>query len=292
MVSPVYERSGVGEVRRVSDPDRRRRDGRRRGPERSAEGPTLVGIVGNRVLSSSSPASTRRRSNRSPNACRSTATATGGASHPITRRSCSETTTGSCTGGLVRCASSTSERCACSATYRSCKNAVSTTAWLDRTHVVAVANAGDCIGPTTFVVASVDAESRRLVRSTMLVGDVVEVAQAPDRLVLLLAPRQRIGAARLAGRRRARATSARDRAGRGSARAQISAARPAVRRRSSIPVSPSIRTAGAPSSSRPATGSRRSTSPRSACATATPRSSARRSHASGTGSTRPRRPRA
>jgi hypothetical protein len=72
------------------------------------------------------------------------------------------------------------------------------TAWLDRARVVAVASAGDCIEQTKTVVAAVDAERRRLLRSTALPGDVVEVARAPGRLVVLLAPHGRIGTARLA----------------------------------------------------------------------------------------------
>jgi hypothetical protein len=75
---------------------------------------------------------------------------------------------------------------------------VTATAWLDRRHVVTVVSAGDCIVETKTVVASIDAGTRRVVKSTTLAGDALHVARAAGRLVLLLGPLRGIGTARLA----------------------------------------------------------------------------------------------
>ena len=75
---------------------------------------------------------------------------------------------------------------------------VAATAWLGPARVVAVARAGDCIGQTKTVVVAVDPQARRVLRSTSLAGDVVEVASGGGRLVLLLAPLGRVGTARVA----------------------------------------------------------------------------------------------
>jgi hypothetical protein len=75
---------------------------------------------------------------------------------------------------------------------------VTATFWPDSSHVLALVDVGDCIVTNRSVVAAIDATSRRVLRTTDLRGDVVATEHAPGRLVLLLAPRGRIGAARLA----------------------------------------------------------------------------------------------
>jgi hypothetical protein len=75
---------------------------------------------------------------------------------------------------------------------------VAATGWLDRTHVSAAIRAGDCISSTGTALVTVDASARRVVASTSLDGEIVAVARAPGRLVVLLAPKERIGVASLA----------------------------------------------------------------------------------------------
>ena len=75
---------------------------------------------------------------------------------------------------------------------------VEATVWLDRSHVLAVVDSGDCIESKQTMIVVVDAETRRVVATTRLRGEVVKLASAPQGLVLLLAPRNAVGTARLA----------------------------------------------------------------------------------------------
>lgn len=75
---------------------------------------------------------------------------------------------------------------------------VEATDWLDATHVLALVQASDCVNDTGTVVFGVDPAALRVVSRTPVAGDVVAVARAARRLVLLVAPRNRIGPASLA----------------------------------------------------------------------------------------------
>jgi len=74
---------------------------------------------------------------------------------------------------------------------------IEATRWLDRRHLLAVVERSDCISDKDTVVYAVDAASQRVVSRTPLRGDVVGVARARGALVLLVAPRNRIGTASL-----------------------------------------------------------------------------------------------
>lgn len=75
---------------------------------------------------------------------------------------------------------------------------VEATTWIDATHVLAVVQASDCLKDTGTIVFTVDAAAHRVMRRTRIPGEVVGVAPAAHRLVLLLAPRNAIGTASLA----------------------------------------------------------------------------------------------
>lgn len=75
---------------------------------------------------------------------------------------------------------------------------VEATDWLDATHMLAVVQASDCISEKGVIVFGLDAATRTVSSRTLIPGQVVAVAGARDALVLLLAPRNRIGPARLA----------------------------------------------------------------------------------------------
>jgi hypothetical protein len=75
---------------------------------------------------------------------------------------------------------------------------VNATAWLDPAHVAAVVGPSPCVAPTQTRVVTLDTRSRRVVATSWLGGSVTNSVEAPGRLVLLLAPRGKIGAARLA----------------------------------------------------------------------------------------------
>jgi hypothetical protein len=73
------------------------------------------------------------------------------------------------------------------------------TGWAGSSRVLAVVGLTDCLQRTgRIAVLAVDAGARRVASSTRLRGDVVGVARMPAGLVLLLAPSDRIGSARLA----------------------------------------------------------------------------------------------
>jgi hypothetical protein len=75
---------------------------------------------------------------------------------------------------------------------------VTATGWLGRHRLVAVLAPSPCEGARRAQVVVLDAEARRVLATSTLDGSVLGVARAPGRLVLLLAPANRIGAARLA----------------------------------------------------------------------------------------------
>jgi hypothetical protein len=75
---------------------------------------------------------------------------------------------------------------------------VEATNWLDATHVLAVVQASDCITEKGAIVFAVDAATRTVSSRTPIPGQVVAVVRARDALLLLLAPRNRIGPAQLA----------------------------------------------------------------------------------------------
>ena len=70
--------------------------------------------------------------------------------------------------------------------------------WLDATHVLAVVQASDCTSEEGVSVFAVNAATRTVSSRSPIPGQVVAVARAPGAMVLLLAPRNRIGPARLA----------------------------------------------------------------------------------------------
>ncbi len=75
---------------------------------------------------------------------------------------------------------------------------VEATDWLDATHVLAVVQASDCVSDKGFSVFAIDAATRTVSSRRPIPGRVVAVARARGAIVLLLAPRDRIGAARIA----------------------------------------------------------------------------------------------
>jgi hypothetical protein len=72
------------------------------------------------------------------------------------------------------------------------------TMWLDRSHLVAVVGLSDCIRSTGTAALIVDADARRVVARAELDGEPVAFARSRDRLLVLLAPRGRIGVTTLA----------------------------------------------------------------------------------------------
>lgn len=72
------------------------------------------------------------------------------------------------------------------------------TDWLDATHLLAVVQASDCVNDKGVLVFGIDAATGTVASRTSVPGQVLAVARARAWLVLLLAPRNRIGPARLA----------------------------------------------------------------------------------------------
>ena len=70
--------------------------------------------------------------------------------------------------------------------------------WLDATHVLAVVQASDCTSEEGVSVFAVNAGTRTVSSRSPIPGHVVAVARVRGAMVLLLAPRNRIGRARLA----------------------------------------------------------------------------------------------
>jgi hypothetical protein len=75
---------------------------------------------------------------------------------------------------------------------------VRATAWLDASHVLAVVGAGPCASASQTRLVDVDLPGRRIVARTWVRGNLMTVAHAPGKLVLLLAPPGKIGSAKLA----------------------------------------------------------------------------------------------
>jgi hypothetical protein len=76
--------------------------------------------------------------------------------------------------------------------------AVQASAWLAPDRIVAVVGAGRCGSATQTRVVAVDAATGRVVARTWLLGTLIATARAPGKLVLLLAPRGKVGSAHLA----------------------------------------------------------------------------------------------
>jgi hypothetical protein len=76
--------------------------------------------------------------------------------------------------------------------------AVQASAWLAPDLIVAVVGAGRCGSATQTRVIAVDARNGRVVARTWLRGTLIRTARAPGKLVLLLAPRGKIGSASVA----------------------------------------------------------------------------------------------
>jgi hypothetical protein len=70
---------------------------------------------------------------------------------------------------------------------------VEATTWTDGTHVLALVQGSDCINDTGTLVFCIDAATHRVTSRTEVPGDVVGASPAGRELVLLVAPRNRIG---------------------------------------------------------------------------------------------------